>query len=289
MKRFKIFILLGAIFFLTSCSFNEQNLEDATIYTTIYPVKFITEYLYGEDSREVTSIYPADANLNDYTLTDKQVEEYSKGDLFVYMGVGNEKEIAKSLINKNNKLLIIDATYGLNYNNNIQELWLAPNNFLMLAKNIKTSLQEYLNNPLKEEEVEKKYNKLYEEVSWIDAELRNISKEAKNNNNNTLVIASNELKYLEKFGFEIVSLEDISESNSENVLNDIKNKFKNSKYNAIIKLKSVDKSELVQDLEKNYKASIIEINDLITNTDTANDYITIQYENISAIRNLLIK
>ena len=45
-------------------------------------------------------------------------------------------------------MLIIDATYGLNYNNNLTELWLAPNNFLMLAKNIKTSLNEYLDNAI---------------------------------------------------------------------------------------------------------------------------------------------
>ena len=41
------------------------------------------------------------------------------------------------LINKNKNMLIIDVSYGLNYDYGIEELWLSPNNFLMLGKNIK--------------------------------------------------------------------------------------------------------------------------------------------------------
>ena len=132
MKKIKLLVLVFCILFLTSaCRGNNANLDNATIYTTVYPVEFITEYLYGNNST-VDSIYPNGVNLDKYKLTSKQIDEYSKGDLFVYVGVGNEKEIAKSFLNKNDELLIIDASYGLNYHNDIEELWLAPNNFLML-------------------------------------------------------------------------------------------------------------------------------------------------------------
>lgn len=288
MKKIKIFSLLIAMLILVSgCSFEKKNLEDANIYTTVYPITYITNYLYGEDST-ITSIYPVGVDINDYKLTDKQIADYSNGDLFVYVGLGNEKEITKSLINKNDNLLIIDATYGLNYTNDIRELWLAPNNFLMLAKNIKNSLNEYLDNALKEEAVEKKYNELYSEVSWIDAELRNIAKEAKTLDNNTLVVSSNTFKYLENYGFNIVSLEDILASGSENALTDIKNKFKNSKYTSVIKLASEEKTDLITELETKNKAKVIEFNDIITNNDSSSDYLSIQYENIATIRNLLI-
>ena len=289
MKKIKLLTLALSILFLTSaCRGGNVNLDNANIYTTVYPVKFITEYLYGDYST-VNSIYPNGVKLDEYKLTSKQIDEYSKGDLFVYVGVGNEKEIAKSFLNKNDELLIIDATYGLNYHNDIEELWLAPNNFLMLAKNIKTSLTEYLNNTLREEEVNNKYDELYAKVSWIDAELRNIAKEAKELDNNTLVVSSNTLKYLEGYGFTVISLEEIEKSGSENALTDIKNKFKNSKYDTILQLTSEENTDLIKELVEKDKAKILKINDIITNDDTANDYIAIQNENIAQIRNLLIK
>ena len=38
----------------------------------------------------------------------------------------------------------IDVSYGLNYTHGMEELWMSPNNYLMLAKNIKDNLIEYL-------------------------------------------------------------------------------------------------------------------------------------------------
>lgn len=287
MKRIKLLcLLIVCIFLFSGCDVKDNKLENANIYTTIYPVEFITDYLYGENSN-IESIYPIGVNLEEYSLTDKQVENYANGDLFVYIGLGNEKEIAKSFLNKNDDLLIIDATYGLNYNNNLTELWLAPNNFLMLAKNIKTSLNEYLDNAIKEDDVTKKYDELYEKVSWVDAELRNIAKEAKENGNNTLVVSTNTFKYLENYGFDIISLQEIEESGSENAMNEIKNKFKNSKYTNIIKLNSESTTDLINELTTKYKAKINTINDIVTNSDTASDYISIQYENIAVIREIL--
>ena len=289
MKRIKMLILsICMLTILGGCSFKETNLENAKIYTTVYPIEYITNYLYGENS-VIESIYPDGVELEEYELTDKQVENYATGDLFVYVGLGKEKDIAKKLLNENDKLLIIDSTFGLNYSNNIKELWLAPNNFLMLAKNVKNSLNEYLDNSFKEEDVTKKYDELYTNVSWVDAELRNIAIEAKENENNTLVVSTNTFKYLESYGFNIVSLEDIEKSGSENAVNDIKSKFKNSKYTKIIKLKGEDNSDLVNELVKSYKADTVTINDMVTNSDTASDYVSMQYENIALIRDIVLK
>jgi zinc transport system substrate-binding protein len=281
----KIILLIFCVLMLCGCENN--TLDNANIYTTIYPLEYITNYLYGDNST-IASIYPIGVNINDYKLTEKQIENYSSGQLFVYLGLGNEKEIAKSFINKNRNLLIIDATYGL-MSDNIEELWLAPNNFLMLAKNIKNSLNDYLDNPLKEEAVNTKYEELYEKVSWLDAELRNIAREAAENGNKTIVVSSNVFKYLENYGFIVISLEDILNSNSTKARNDIKNKFKNDTYNSFIKLNSEENNELMDELIKSYKANSLEINDLVTNSDSANDYINIQYENIAIIRDLLLK
>lgn len=286
MKKIKIItLLLISVLFITSCSFKTNKLDDANIYTTIYPVKYIMECLYGDNST-IESIYPNGVNLSEYTLTDKQIENYSKADLFVYIGVSKEKEIAKSLVNNNHNLLIIDATYGLSSSNTI-ELWLAPNNFLMMLKNVKNSLNEYLNNSIKEENVIKKYDELYVKVSWLDAEFRNVAKTSIDNGKNTLVVSSHSFDYLKSYGFNIICLEDITSSGSANALSDIKNKFKNSTYINILKLNSEKNSDLMNELKDKYKAKILEINDLVTNNDSASDYVSIQYENIAVIRDIL--
>jgi len=287
MKKIKLFILSTLlILVLGGCSFKSNKLENAKIYTTIYPVEYIINYLYGENST-IESIYPDGVDLEKYELTSKQIENYSNSDLFVYIGLGKEKDIAKKFLNKNEELLIIDATYGLNYNEDIKELWLAPNNFLMLVKNIKSSLNEYLDNSFKEDDVNKKYDEIYEKVSWVDAELRNVARTAKENENNTIVVSDNLFKYLENYGFNVISLEDIENSGSENAINDIKSKFKNSTYKKILTLNSIENSSLVNELDTKYKGDVVTLNDIVTNSDTASDYVSIQYENISVIRDYL--
>lgn len=287
MKKIRLFILCMVLMItLTGCSFKSNKLENAKIYTTIYPVKYIINYLYGENST-IESIYPDGVDLDTYELTNKQIENYANSDLFVYIGLGKEKDIAKKFLNKNDELLIIDATYGLNYNEDIKELWLAPNNFLMLVKNIKSSLNEYLDNSFKAEDVNKKYDEIYEKVSWVDAELRNVARTAKDNDNNTIIISDNLFKYLENYGFNVISLEDIENSGSENAVNDIKSKFKNSTYKKILTLNSIENSKLVEELDTKYKAEVVTLNDIVTNSDTASDYVSIQYENIAVIRDYL--
>ena len=167
-------------------------------------------------------------------------------------------------------------------------MWLAPNNYINLLKNIKNSLKEYMDNAVKEEDIDRFYNELYIKLSWMDSELRNIAKEAASFDNNTLVIATPSLKFLENYGFDIICLKDIEDSGNTNSLTDLKTKFKNSKYKNILKLNSESESELIKDLVNNNKAKIVNLNDMITNSDPTSDYISIQNENIAAIRKILI-
>ena len=102
----KLFLIILSAFLLTGCSLKKDNLENATIYTTIYPVKYLTEFMY-KDYGTIESIYPSGADVFNYELTDKQIKKYAKSDLFIYNGLSNEKTIAKNLINKNKNLLII--------------------------------------------------------------------------------------------------------------------------------------------------------------------------------------
>ena len=281
MKKVKIFFsLLIVLLGVCGCNKNDNETKTANIYTTIYPLTYVMEKLYGENNT-IASIYPNGVDLNDYSLTDKQIKEYSQANMFVYIGLGNELNVAKSFLNNNKKLEIIDATYGLNYNNKIEELWIAPNNFLMLVKNIKASLNEYIDNEYQLNYIEEQYNEIYKDISWMDADLRSIAKDAKENNNNVIISSSKVFDYLNNYGFEVISLENITNNEKQ----DIKTKFKNGKYTSILKLDTEKENEFIIEL-KEYDAKVININSMITNSDPASDYKTSQYENINKIREI---
>jgi zinc transport system substrate-binding protein len=267
---------------MCGCSKNEESEENVNIYTTVYPVTYITSKLYGENNI-VKSIYPNGVDLKTYKLTKKQIKEYSSVNMFVYIGAGSEKDIAKSFLNNNKDLEIIDASYGLSYDNKIEELWIAPNNFLMLAKNIKASLNEYIDNEFILNSIENNYDEIYKDTSWLDAELRTIAKESEENNSNTIITKSNVFEYLTNYGFNVISLDNIT----NNEKSDIKSKFKNGTYSSILKLDTESNSSFMDELVENYSAKVVSINSMITNDDSSSDYKTIQSENINKIREIV--
>ena len=73
--------------------------------------------------------------------------------------------------------LIIDVTYGLTEENYPNQLWINPNNYLIVAKNIKNNLQEYLKNKYIIEDIDSKYADFEERISIIDARLHSLSKD----------------------------------------------------------------------------------------------------------------
>lgn len=256
-------IILGLLIILctTSCSLKTDNLENATIYTTVYPINYLTQYLYGEYAN-ISSIYPQDCDLNNYKLTEKQIKSYAKGDLFIYNGLTDEKLITKDLLNQNKNLIIIDASNSLNLKNDPTELWLSPNNFLMLAKNIKDNLDENLTNKFIIESINTNYKKFEEEISIMDASLHSLGKKAQDSGNNIIVTSNNTFKYLETYGFEVVSLADEA-NQKENKLNAIKNNFKSGRYKYILAA-DIDNLEdpITKDIIDNYKAEVVMVDTL---------------------------
>ena len=210
MRKFLKVLIMG-VFMLSLSGCGEDKLANNQVYTTIYPIEFLTNYLYGEE-RVVNSIYPRGADVDSYELTDMQKNNYSKAGLFVYNGLTEEKELAREFLNSNPDLLLIDVSYGLNYEHAIEELWLSPNNYLMLAKNIKNNLVDYTNSTVLIESIEDRYNELEETLSFMDAELRSVATEARSEGNPTIVVSSSKLAFLENYGFDVILLDgDINE------------------------------------------------------------------------------
>ena len=283
------FIYVISLIVLCLCStgcFGRNGKDNMQITTTVYPIEYLAERLYGENS-EIKSIYPNEVDLNTYELNDKKIKEYAKStDLFIYNGLtDSEKDIAKNFINKNKSMQIIDVTYGINSTNGVAEFWLSPNNYLMLADTIKNDLEEILDNKYYTEVIEEKYNLLQEDLSLLDAELRNIGKKAASSGNNTFAIANTSFSFLSEYGYQIV---DISEESY--VTSNIKNKFKDETYKYILVSDEEAVPDYVKDLVDNYGTKLITVNVMTTLTDeerTANDnYLTIMNSFLSTLAGL---
>ena len=281
MRKFLKVLIMG-VFMLSLSGCGEDKLANNQVYTTIYPIEFLTNYLYGEE-QVVNSIYPRGADVDSYELTDMQKNNYSKAGLFVYNGLTEEKELAREFLNSNPDLLLIDVSYGLNYEYAIEELWLSPNNYLMLAKNIKNNLVDYTNSTVLIESIEDRYNELEETLSFMDAELRSVATEARSEGNPTIVVSSSKLAFLENYGFDVILLD--GDINEDSIIDAVDEGTITDIY-----LCDVDeKTELITNLEENYEVNIIQVDTMYTLTDeeASNNetYLTIMRDFIDQIRN----
>jgi len=253
MKKFFSIILLGfMLFFITGCN----ELEDATIYSTVYPIQYLAETLYGNHSN-ISQIYPDGADVKNYEINDKLIDKFSKGSLFLYNGTTDEKQIAKTLVNERKKLKIIDVAYSLKYKFGVEELWLSPSNYLMLASNLRDGLKEQIGTKYVNEEIEEKYHKLEETLSTMDAEIRSIAKNAKKRNQNTIIVSSNVFQFLKDYGFEVVSLEDY-ETNTAS-LNTLKNQFKSGTYKYILAKEIDENNERVSEIRSQCGGNVVTV------------------------------
>ena len=285
MKKFLLLILM--CFALTGC-FEEANFSDDITYVTIYPVEYIADYLYSDYS-EIESIYPNGINIKDYSLTEKQKSNYSKGNKFIYNGISNEVDLAVEFLNKNKDLEIIDSMKSMAYKYGIEELWLDPSQYLMMARNIKESLIDYENNIYTKESIEENYDELKIAISEIDVNLTMIGKNASYNN---IIVANEVLKFLEKYNVNVVSLD---ENNSEYEKN-----YKTALTLAsdedilyLYKIKNFELSDSLNSLVNTYDLEVIEIDTMTNLTEeqrkNGENYITIMNDNIDKLKRELLK
>ncbi len=262
MKKIKV---LMSLFVITTCMtscFKRDYLEDVDIYTTVYPIQFITDYLYGYNSN-VDSIYPAEVNPSDYELTEKQIKEYSEGAMFVYNGLTDEKSIARDLLNENNELKIIDVSQGLEYTHSVEELWINPRDYLMLAHNVKNGLEEYISNKYIIEEINKNYEELKILISSFDAELELIPDNAVDTN---IIVASDTLSFLDKYGFTVTNVDESSGEIPSTTLNKAKRLIQNKDVKYVFMLDNEVETETVKVL-KNAGAEVIMLRSMTVLTE----------------------
>lgn len=268
----KIIALLGALLVLGGCDIFSDSFGERYVTTTIYPITYATNMLYNSNTR---SIYPNESDISEYTLTSKQNTKYANSDIFIYAGKAKESTVARDLLNINNNLKIIDATKGMNYENHITELWLDPSNFLMICRNIKEGLIDYNDNAYAQKEIEDNYNKLKEEISELDVSFYNLSKNGKYN---TMLIANDAFKYLNKYNINTISLTSTN-INIDKAYAEATTLIEENKISYIYKLKGDELDEKLTKFITEKSLTVIEIEPMfnLTNEEYKNneDYITL--------------
>lgn len=292
MKKIKLFMLLISIFLLSGCNITKDSMEDIEVYTTIYPIKYLIDSLYGTNST-IYSIYPSGVNPEDFKLSDKKLEEYSKTDLFVFNSLDRDREYAVKMINNNKSLKVIDVSMGMTYENNITELWLNPYNFLMMAENTKNGLLEYIDNPYLISNsdgtgIENRYDELKYNLSRLDADIKEAISLAPNK---TIVVDNDMFKYLEKYNLNVISLED-NDNLNENVIYEVKKLIRNGNIKYIYS-SSKETNSICKSLIDEYGVSLLTLNTMesidggITNSNE--NYITIMNNNLDLLNKELYK
>ena len=283
----KIIIFLIILCTLTGC-LKRDTMEGIEIYTTVYPLEYITNRLYGDNST-IKSIYPNGVDPFTYpSLTEKQLSDYSAASLYIFNGLTSEKDYVVPLFNNNKNLKIINASLSMKTSYGNEELWLDPSNFLQLTQNIRNGFEEYISNYYLLEEIKQNYESLKLEVSKLDANLTVIGTNA---DFNTIVVTDDLFLFLKKYNINVLSLDKDTLTNK--TLNDVKSLMSEEKISYIFARKDEELSDEVKALVEEYNIEVVYIHTLsnLTNEEKENGstYLTIMNENIEKLKNELYR
>lgn len=283
MKKKILICLLTITILLCATGCRKDNMEDIDIVVTNYPNEYVLSSIYGEHAN-ISSVYPDGVNVNKYKVTSKRKKDLSKDDLFIYTGlIERERTLAVDLLDINNDLKIIDTSYVLEIENSEEELWLNPSYLLMMAKNIEMGLNEYITSNYLKKEIENNYEKLKVNLSELDADYRVSVENAKSKK---IVANSSDLKYLEKFGLEVIILDDKALDKTYSEVEDL---IDDGEIKYIYKFKDDKNSEKIDNLIKDHdNIEVVELHKINNITDKERDdkqdYISIMKDNLELIK-----
>jgi len=292
----KLILLFICIFSVTGC-FKRDTMEGINIYTSIYPIEYITNRLYGDYS-QISSIYPNgvdiqlekcdDCTFKQYTLTDKQLLDYSQTDLFVFNALLHEGNYVKPMFTNNSNLKIINAADNLEINDfyGLEESWLDPSRMLTISRNIKNGLFEYINNYYLKQDIENNFQELKEELDKLISKLGDTTKNA---DNKIIVVNNDVFKFLsrEKYGLTVYSLEE-NENLTNKTIEEVKSLIEDGTIKYIYIRQYDEVNETIKQLIEGTDVEVIRIHMLTNLTETEinnkQDYFTLMNENIDLLK-----
>ena len=285
----RLIYLFMILFIITGCSiFKRDDMENISIITTNYSLEYVSKSLYGDNSL-ISSIYPDGINIDDYTLTDKQIKDYSKKDMFIYMGLTKDSEQTVTFLNKNSNMKIIDATFGMRYDVSEDELWLNPSNLLMMAQNVKNGLSEYITSTYLLKNIDNLYQELKVNLSTLDADYKT---SIENASYKTIFVNDDTLSYLNKYDLEVISLDKDNLSYDKNIQL-FKSYIKQGLIKYLYVYENTNTSEDIESIITENNIEKITFKNLKNITDeqreNKQDYISLMTENLDNLKKELYK
>jgi len=284
MKKIKLLIIFF-ILIITSGCLNDNSMDNISIATSSYPIKYVVEYLYGNHST-ITSIYPLDSNINEFVISDISLEQYNKSDMFIFNGLTDESKYIKSMLKSNKNLKIIDVTSNMIVDYSNEELWLDPSNLLTIANNIKKGFAEYIQSTYLLNEIDQNYELLKNELTKIDGKFYSV---ARSSNSSTIIVSGKAFKFLEKYGIKVINVDE--DLKTEKDINEVNTLISEDKIRYIF-------TEYKEDINPNAQRFIdagVENIELYTmnnlkdvNLDQ-NNYISLMNQNLENLKKELIK
>lgn len=296
MKKYLIGLIALTLVILSAGCFKKDTMEGIDIYTTIYPIEYITDRLYSKYGN-IKSIYPNGVNVqldkeiidnNLYTLTDKQLEDYGKTDLFIFNSLLYEGKYVEDMFKSNKEIKIINATDHLVLEDfyGIEEIWLNPSRLLTVARNIKNGFNEYVTNYYMNQEIDSNFEKLKEDLDRLDSKM---TQTFKNADNKVIVASSDVFKFLsrDKYGLTVYSLEE-NENLNNKTISTVEGLIKDGSIKYIYIKQHEEANDTIKKLIEGTDVKLIEIHMLtnLTDEEKANkkDYFTIMNENIDLLK-----
>lgn len=152
-----------------------------------------------------------------------------------------------------------------------------------MSQNVRLGLEEYITNNYLKKEIDEAYDELKIKLSELDAEYRVA---VDSTNNKTIIVADSALKYLEKFGLEIICIDSDA---TQKTLADAEDLIKKEKASYIMLFKGQelnDNAKKLKEMNKDLKTLELHKLDNISDEERSNkhDYISIMKDNLELIK-----
>lgn len=237
MKRLVRFLslLLPLSLLLSACADKEEqkqeNKEQLTVYTTVFPLQYFTERIGGKYV-DVKTVYPPGADEHTFDPSQKDMIQLADSDLFFYIGLGLEGfvENAKNTLKNENVTLIATAEHlelteedeheeteheeeeeeeGDHQHDVNPHVWLDPLYSSEMANVIKESLINKM--PENKEFFTANYDQLAKDLEALHVDFENTITTAKHKN---MIVTHAAFGYWEqRYGIEQISISGLSTTN----------------------------------------------------------------------------
>jgi zinc transport system substrate-binding protein len=305
-------LILPVSLFLAGCGSKDQNNgvkkdeNRLVVYTTVYPLQYITEEI-GKEFVQVETIYPPGADTHNFEPTQKDMMKLADSDLFIYIGLGMEgfaDKVEKTL--KREDVTLLPAGEKIQFEDTANEeeanpsedehdhgdidphVWLDPIYTKDLAKAVKDELVKKL--PEQKDLFEKNYAQLTEKLDDLNTEFESTLAKSKDSE---IIVSHAAYGYWEKrYGIKQISISGISPSDEpdQKELTKIVNTIKDHNIKYIFFEQNVN-SKLAQVIQEEIDGESLILHNLSVLTDEdiskKRDYFSIMEDNLNALEKAL--